>query len=62
MNQMGGGTAFSRGATGAARFDNPKRADYSKEQTPLVLKTYVVSKDMQSEMEKQTRLKDLSTL
>lgn len=62
MNQMGGGTAFSKGATGAARFDNPKLADYSKEQSPVILKTYVVSKDMQSEIEKQTRLKDLSTL
>jgi hypothetical protein len=62
MNVMGGGTSFSKGATGAARFDNPKVSDYAKEQTPLVLKTYVVSKDMQSEVEKQTRLKDLSTL
>jgi hypothetical protein len=62
MNQMGGGTSFSKGATGAARFDNPKLADYSKEQSPVILKTYVVSKDMQSEIEKQTRLKDLSTL
>jgi hypothetical protein len=62
MNQMGGGTSFSKGATGAARFDNPKLSDYSKEQSPVILKTYVVSKDMQSEIEKQTRLKDLSTL
>lgn len=62
MNQMGGGTSFTKGATGAARFDNPKLADYSKEQSPVILKTYVVSKDMQSEIEKQTRLKDLSTL
>lgn len=62
MNQMGGGTSFSKGAIGGARYDNPKVSDYSKEQSPVILKTYVVSKDMQSEIEKQTRLKDLSTL
>jgi len=62
MNQMGGGTSFSKGAVGASRFDNPKLSDKSKEQSPVILKTYVVSKDMQSEIEKQTRLKDLSTL
>lgn len=62
MNQMGGGTAFSQGAVGQAGFDNPKVATPSQEQTPMIVKTYVVSTDMTSEQNKQARLKNLSTL
>jgi len=62
MNQMGGGTSFNKTAMGGAKFDNPKVANSSTEQNPMVLKTYVVSSDMTSEQHKQSRLKDLSTL
>lgn len=61
MNQMGGGTSFTRGATGQAAFDNPMLAN-NVEQNPMIIKTYVVSQDMTSEAQKQARLKDLSTL
>ena len=62
MNQMGGGTSFTQGAVGQAGFDNPKVATPSQEQTPMIVKTYVVSTDMTSEQNKQARLKNLSTL
>jgi hypothetical protein len=62
MNQMGGGTSFNKTAMGSAKFDNPKVANPSTAQNPMVLKTYVVSSDMTSEQHKQSRLKDLSTL
>jgi len=62
LNQAGGGTSFSQGAVGAARFDNPKVSNPSESSNPMILKTYVVSSDMTSEQQKQARLKDLSTL
>jgi hypothetical protein len=61
MNQMGGGTSFSKGAAGQARFDNPKISNTSVAQ-PQIIKTYVVSSDLTTEQQKQARLKDLSTL
>jgi len=61
LNQMGGGTSFSKGAIGSAGFDNPKMTNTTVE-NPMVIKTYVVSNDMTSEQQKQARLKDLSTL
>jgi hypothetical protein len=62
LNQAGGGTAFSQGAVGAARFDNPRVTTTEASNQPMVIKTYVVSNDMTSEQQKQARLKDLSTL
>jgi hypothetical protein len=61
INQIGGGTSFTKGATGQASFDNPMLAN-NVEQNPMIIKTYVVSQDMTSEAQKQARLKDLSTL
>ena len=58
LNQMGGGTAFTKGAVGQANYDNPK----SKGQEAQVIKTYVVSSDLTTTAEKQARLKNLSTL
>jgi hypothetical protein len=62
MNQYGGGASFIPGAAGSSRFDNPSVQNVAQDRQPLVMKTYVVSSDMTSEMEKQARLKDLSTL
>ena len=60
MNQMGGGTSFSRAAVGQSSSDNPKVSNSTLQ--PQIIKTYVVSNDMTSEQQKQARLKDLSTL
>jgi len=60
MNQMGGGTSF-----GNQLFIRPDAAAVSQpaqEQSPMIMKTYVVSNELTSESEKQARLKDLSTL
>lgn len=60
MNQMGGGTSF-----GNQLFIRPDAAAVSKpaqEQSPMIMKTYVVSNELTSEQEKLARLKDLSTL
>ena len=61
LNQMGGGTSFSRSAM-TTSFDAPIVAKPSQEQTPIIVKTYVVSGELTSEQNKQARLKDLSTL
>lgn len=60
MNQMGGGTSFSKGALGQANNDNPKTTSVITQ--PQIVKTYVVSSDLTTEAQKQARLKDLSTL
>jgi hypothetical protein len=62
LNQMGGGTSFSSGATGGARYDNPSRNNPAAAQEPMIMKTYVVSHELTTEVEKQAKLKDLSTL
>ena len=62
LNQMGGGTSFASGATGGARPDNPLLNNPSASQSPMIMKTYVVSSEMTSDQERQARLKDLSTL
>ena len=57
---MGGGTSF-----GNQLFIRPDAANVSKpqqEQSPVIMKTYVVSNELTSEQEKLARLKDLSTL
>ena len=60
MNQMGGGTSFSKGASGQAGYDNPRVTETITQ--PQIVKTYVVSSDLTNEAQKQARLKDLSTL
>ena len=62
MNVMGGGTSFSKGAAGQAFFDNPKVSNPVQDSTTQVIKTYVVSNELTSEVEKQARLKALSTI
>jgi hypothetical protein len=63
LNQIGGGTSFAAGGIiGAARPDNPMVNNPAANQSPLIMKTYVVSSEMTSDQERQARLKDLSTL
>jgi hypothetical protein len=61
MNQMGGGTSFSSDLS-VASSDNPIRNNPAQEQTPVIMKTYVVERELTTSQEKQARLKDLSTL
>ena len=61
MNQMGGGTSFNRSAM-TTSYDNPTVNKPSQSQSPIIMKTYVVSNELTTEVEKQARLKDLSTL
>jgi hypothetical protein len=60
MNQMGGGTSF--GNQLFIRPDAPLVERPAVEQSPVIMKTYVVSNELTSEQEKLARLKDLSTL
>jgi hypothetical protein len=60
MNQMGGGTSFTRGAAGQAGYDAPKVTETITQ--PQIVKTYVVSSELTTEAQKQARLKDLSIL
>jgi hypothetical protein len=60
MNQMGGGTSFAPNAL-TVRPDNPKTNNPAQEQS-LIVKTYVVENEMTSIQQRQSRLKDLSTL
>ena len=63
LNQMGGGTSFSKGAVGGARPDNPIVKNVPLQQNSAqVIKTYVVESELTSAQQKQARLKDLSTL
>ena len=61
MNQAGGGTSFSRSAMTTST-DNPIVSNPAVQQSPMIVKTYVVSSELTSEQNKQARLKDLSTL
>jgi hypothetical protein len=60
LNQMGGGTSFSKGAAGQANYDNPKQINPNMQ--PTIMKTYVVENELTTIQHKQARLKDLSTL
>jgi hypothetical protein len=61
MNQMGGGTSFAPSLM-TTSYDKPNVSTPSQEQSPIIVKSYVVSSDMTSSQEKNARLKDLSTL
>ena len=61
MNQMGGGASFSSDIS-VASADNPVRNNPSQEQTPVIMKTYVVESELTTSQQKQARLKELSTL
>ena len=61
LNQAGGGTSFAPNAL-TTRYDAPNVSNPAQEQSPVIMKTYVVSNELTTEAEKQARLKDLSTL
>lgn len=61
MNQMGGGTNFAPNLT-TTLMDKPIVANPAEEQAPMVVKTYVVEKDLTDAQQRQARLKNLSTL
>jgi hypothetical protein len=61
MNQAGGGTSFNSSLM-TTSYDKPIISNPSQEQSPIIVKSYVVSSDMTSAQEKNARLKDLSTL
>jgi len=60
INQMGGGTSF--GNQLFTKPDAPALSNPQQSQSPVIMKTYVVSNELTSESEKLARLKDLSTL
>jgi hypothetical protein len=61
LNQMGGGTSFAPNAM-VSSYDNPQLNNPAQTQSPVIMKTYVVSNELTTEAEKQAKLKNLSTL
>lgn len=61
MNQLGGGVAFN-GETSVSAFDNPTVRQPMAEQSPQIIKSYVVEQELTNSQEQASRLKDLSTL
>jgi uncharacterized spore protein YtfJ len=61
MNQAGGGTSFNSNIM-TTRQDNPILSNPAQEQSPLIVKTYVVSQELTTEAHRQARLKNLSTI
>ena len=61
MNQMGGGVSFNSNLN-TARSDNPILTNPSADQSPMIVKTYVVENELTTSQQRQARLKDLSTL
>ena len=61
LNQMGGGTSFAPNAL-TTRYDSPNVSNPSQEQSPVIMKTYVVENELTTAQHRQARLKDLSTL
>jgi len=62
MNQMGGGTSFNTPNGIVTLPDSPAVSNPVEEQSPVILKTYVVENELTSIQQRQARLKDLSTL
>jgi len=60
LNQMGGGTSFTKSAIGMARLDAPKLVEPANQTN--ILKAYVVGSELTSYQHKSARLKELSTL
>jgi hypothetical protein len=61
LNQAGGGRSFAPNAI-VSSFDNPQLNNPAQNQSPVIMKTYVVSNELTTEAEKQAKLKNLSTL
>ena len=61
MNQMGGGTAFGTNVM-TTSYDYPNTNRPSENESPAIIKTYVVEGELTTAQQRQARLKDLSTL
>ena len=61
MNRLGGGASLTPNAM-VTLPDNPRTQNPAQEQSPLIMKTYVVENELTSMQQRQARLKDLSTL
>jgi hypothetical protein len=61
MNQLGGGVSFNS-ETSVTSFDNPVVRTPQSEQSPQIIKSYVVEQELTTSQEQAARLKDLSTL
>jgi hypothetical protein len=61
MNQAGGGASFNSNLL-TTRQDKPMVSTPSVEDKPIIVKTYMVERELTSYQNKQARLKDLSTL
>jgi len=61
MNQAGGGTSFNQNLMTTSP-DRPKVENPSVDQSPAIIKTYVVEGELTNAQQRQARLKDLSTL
>jgi len=60
LNQAGGGTSFNMGQHKS--YDNPVSVNGKTQGEPMIIKTYVVSNELTTAQEKQSRLKELSVL
>ena len=61
MNQAGGGTSFNQNLMTSSP-DRPKVENPAVDQSPAIIKTYVVEGELTTAQQRQARLKDLSTL
>ena len=61
MNQAGGGASFNSNLL-TTRQDKPMVSTPSVDDKPIIVKTYMVERELTSYQNKQARLKDLSTL
>jgi hypothetical protein len=61
MNQAGGGASFNSNLL-TTRQDKPLISTPSVDDKQIIVKTYMVEKELTSYQNKQARLKDLSTL
>jgi len=60
LNQAGGGTSFNVGQQKS--YDNPVSVNGKTQGEPMIIKTYVVSNELTTAQERQSRLKELSVL
>jgi hypothetical protein len=60
LNQAGGGTSFTQGAVGQAKYDAPKSTSPNMDNP--IFKTYVVESELSTMQHRNARLKELSTI
>jgi hypothetical protein len=60
LNMAGGGTSFTQGAVGQAKYDAPKSTSPNMDNP--IFKTYVVESELSTMQHRNARLKELSTI